>query len=329
MSISASLPPPKDDEAKPLQNPNLRITVTGTNVYRNGGASDIWEGRLIDGSQDEKGVHVVIKALRSLVGDPVGLEVTKRRINRETRVWCKLDHPNILSFCGVFFCHEKFGPEVPLLVAPFCSQGSVPEYLRNGDRSYAEKLRIIIATADGIEYLHSRKPPVIHGDIKPSNILIDDNGQPKVCDFGVSRLVDSKGFTTKQSLTVRYSAPEIFAVHDNDDDDDDDEPLPADDPRPSPTPFTLKSDVYSFGITAVEIISEKIPFYHIHNDTSLPVKIVKGKCLEKNRYPSAPDDVWAVASRCWALKPENRPDIHEVGQDIRVVLNNFLQSAVG
>ncbi|KDQ53969.1 hypothetical protein JAAARDRAFT_419858 [Jaapia argillacea MUCL 33604] len=310
MSASASLPPLKEDEAKPLQDPNLRIVVMGTRVYRNGGASDIWQGCLIDRRQEDKGVHVVIKALRNLVADTVKLEATKRRINRETRVWHRLNHPNILSFSGVFN-HQQFGPEVPLLVAPFCPQGSVTEYLRSGSRSYAEKIDIIMATAAGIEYLHSQRPPVIHGDIKPSNILIDEDSRPKVCDFGVSRLVDSKGFTTNHlSLTARYSAPEFFTA------DDDEPPLPPDDPRVSPTLFTAKSDVYSFGMTAVEIISEKIPFYHVLPETRLPIIIAGGKGLKKDMYPSVPDDIWAVAKSCWAPELASRPVMREVAPAI-------------
>ncbi|XP_057851573.2 G-type lectin S-receptor-like serine/threonine-protein kinase At2g19130 [Cryptomeria japonica] len=118
----------------------------------------------------------------------------------------------------------------------FCAQGSrrllVHDYMPN----WKTRLEIALGTARGLHYLHEEcRDCIIHGDVKPENILLDSNLSPKLADFGLARLVGrdfSRVLTTTRG-TRGYLAPEwIFGL-----------------------PISTKVDVYSFGMTFLEIIS--------------------------------------------------------------------------
>ncbi|KAJ7581956.1 kinase-like domain-containing protein, partial [Mycena floridula] len=128
----------------------------------------------------------------------------------EANKWHTLSHENVLSFLGI--CRD-IGPS-PALILPFCQEGTVMKYLQRNSKTPVEKLdvvcvnspRSITAIASGLEYLHSKD--VVHGDLKAQNILVDKRGNPSICDFGISKLMGSRGFTTASVGTTPYMAPD-------------------------------------------------------------------------------------------------------------------------
>jgi len=101
---------------------------------------------------------------------------------REIEIWSRIkSHPNILQFYGA--CHIS---QHPSIISEYCSRGTVKTYTSQKTISPEQKLQIMHGIITGLYHLHQNN--IIHGDIKSDNILINENGKPKICDFGLSVL---------------------------------------------------------------------------------------------------------------------------------------------
>ncbi|KAF8317147.1 kinase-like protein, partial [Clavulina sp. PMI_390] len=126
-----------------------------------------------------------------------------------------LSHPNILPFLGIYY--EEIGSP-PLMVLPFLERGSLGNFLAFAKPQIdMENLkRIVLGVCEGLRYLHSQKPPVIHGDLHPDNVLLDDEGSPYLCDFGLGRIRHevTRSYTMNQERRgghLRFMAPELIS----------------------------------------------------------------------------------------------------------------------
>lgn len=298
LAMTAELGPRRPDEQKPYKDLSGEVTKTEEYYFAYGGFSEVYKGKWEDPQGNIRGV--AIKVLRGVHTEPYLLEVTTRRLNRETRIWHPLSHPNILPFLGVCY---NLGAS-PALISPLCKFGNVSDFLKaHPDEN---RLEIAIGVAKGLEYLHSLE--VVHGDMKPHNVLIDDDKVPRLCDFGRSRIVDHRGYTTVFSGTVRRLAPELLSVSTKDDDQEDDDDIPD----PVPAPLTKKSDIFGFAMVALEIVTGKQPFYYIQNDSTVIYKIQSGDRPMARRYGSPDPKIWAILEACWQYEPELRPSMTDV-----------------
>ncbi|KEH20271.1 putative protein kinase RLK-Pelle-LRR-VIII-1 family [Medicago truncatula] len=157
----------------------------------------------------------------------------------EIELLSRVHHKNLVSLVG--FCFEK-GEQ--MLVYEFIPNGTLRESLsgKSGIQlDWKRRLRIALSSARGLAYLHElANPPIIHRDVKSTNILLDDNLNAKVADFGLSKLVSDseKGHVSTQVKgTLGYLDPEYFMTQQ----------------------LTEKSDVYSFGVVMLELITSKQP----------------------------------------------------------------------
>lgn len=149
-----------------------------------------------------------------------------------------LNHTNLLHANYLGICQTD---NRPYLVMPFCSMGSASRYIGNITE---EKLWVFIRdVASGLAYLHSQNPPIIHQDIKPDNILIANNGDFVITDFGISKQVRS---TLRKSVmkldsagAIAYMGPERFLAN-----------------------YTSikSSDIWSLGATIYELAEGTLPF---------------------------------------------------------------------
>ncbi|KAF9448421.1 kinase-like protein [Macrolepiota fuliginosa MF-IS2] len=278
------------------QNLAGRVTHDETTVHADhtGGYADVFLGWLR--GNDGTKTKVAIKVLR-VINEPEPVMKIKTYLIRETAVWVKLNHPNILKFLGLAPDHERFG--VPALISPYCNNGTVYQYL-GSHPNINTKLFIMKGVASGLQYLHQTN--IVHGDLKPSNILIHDDGRPLLCDFGRSKILTQQGFTTKPAGTARYQAPELLEG----------KIMSPDKP----------ADVYAFGVTCYEIWTGSKPFPHIQSDYGLIIHIIVHKGTPS--YPEAPvpqgtDFVWRPLEDCWKREAEKRSTMDVVVEKLEKI----------
>ncbi|KAF2286775.1 hypothetical protein GH714_030267 [Hevea brasiliensis] len=151
----------------------------------------------------------------------------------------KINHMNLIEMWG--YCAER---KHRLLVYEYMEHGSLAEKLSSRAVDWRKRFHIALGTAKGLAYLHEECLEwVLHCDVKPQNILLDSNYQPKVSDFGLAKLRNRLGDDLKYSRFSRirgtrgYMAPEwVFNL-----------------------PITSKVDVYSYGIVMLEMVTGKSP----------------------------------------------------------------------
>ena len=227
----------------------------------------------------------------------------------EVIILSQINHRNVVKLLGC--CLET---EVPLLVYEFVNNGTLFDYLYNqGHRvnvSWKMRLRIATEAAAALSYLHSAASiPIIHRDVKTSNILLDDNYTAKVSDFGASRLVpiEQTEIATIVQGTFGYLDPEYMQS----------------------SQLTEKSDVYSFGVVLVELLTREKPFSFDKTEEkrSLTVHFLcslkedrlfdvlqVGLLDEENQQEIM--EVAILAARCLRLIGEERPSMKEVTMEL-------------
>ncbi|KAL5555678.1 hypothetical protein UlMin_037914 [Ulmus minor] len=183
-------------------------------------------GAVYKGSLNKGRKLIAVKRLEKVV------EEGEREFQAEMRAIGRTNHKNLVRLLG--YCAEG---SKRLLVYEYMSNGSLADLLfKNlGRPDWNERVRIAIDVARGILYLHEEcKTPIIHCDIKPQNILMDDFWTAKISDFGLAKLLmpdQTRTFTGIRG-TRGYLAPEWQRN----------------------TPISVKADVYSFGIVLLEIV---------------------------------------------------------------------------
>ena len=232
-----------------------------------GNFSEVWLAR--DTKTD---IAVALKIYAPATGlDDNGLNV----FAREFALVVNANHKNLLKP----LYYDNFERK-PYLVLPYCKDGSI---MRNvGKFTEEEAWRLIRDVASGLSWLHNMNPPVIHQDIKPDNIMIGENGDFMITDFGVSTHLKS---TLRKSMsaafssagTIAYMAPERFGK-DN-------------------TPI-MANDIYSLGATVFEMLTGDTPFGNdgglvqkkgadvpeLKGEYSSQLKKVISKCLRTNAW---------------------------------------------
>ncbi|KAI0723780.1 hypothetical protein C8T65DRAFT_627408 [Cerioporus squamosus] len=133
---------------------------------------------------------------------------------KELKLLGDFDHPNIVKFLGVSIPENTRETPV-MIVSELCSNGDLFDYIRNvNPPSLYRVLHIMLDIARGLEYLHLRKPSVIHRDCKSSNILITSKGVAKITDFGLAKVKQSTRSMVRSLVgTVNWQAPELWHPH--------------------------------------------------------------------------------------------------------------------
>ncbi|KAI8548192.1 hypothetical protein RHMOL_Rhmol07G0253700 [Rhododendron molle] len=195
-----------------------------TNKLGQGGFGAVYKGRLLNGRE----IAVKRLAKESLQGEI--------EFKNEVMLVAKLQHRNLVRLLG--FCLE--GTE-RLLIYEFVPQSSLDQFIFNLNRreqlDWDRRYKIIVGVSRGLLYLHEdSRLRIIHRDLKASNVLLDEDMNPKISDFGMARLFvvdETQGSTSRIVGTYGYMAPE-YAMHGQ---------------------FSVKSDVFSFGVLVLEILS--------------------------------------------------------------------------
>ena len=161
------------------------------------------------------------------------------RLREEVLTLCRLRHPNLLLFMG--WCADP-----PLIATEFMRRGSLHSILRgNGGHLGAPRTHhAAVSVAKGMQYLHSRAPPILHLDLKSPNILVDDKWRVKIADFGLARARRNTLVSGRSGFhgTPEWMAPEMLRAEDYDE----------------------KADSYSYGVVLWELLAAQTPWNELH-----------------------------------------------------------------
>ncbi|KAG2036655.1 kinase-like domain-containing protein [Suillus americanus] len=215
----------------------------------------------------------------------------------ELRICANLDHPNILPVLGYTY---GFGPFIAI-VSPWAENGNLTVYLEREGAALA-LLRDIIA---GLQYLHANS--VIHGDFTGPNVLIHGDGTACVADFGLSLMysefisASQASWTSTLQGNMRWMAPELLVERED-----------GSQARPSE-----QSDMYSFGGIMLQVLTNKVPYYHLTNDVAIILCIAKSQTPSRSRYPELAEQYWQFIEQCWSTDPRDRPSTEGADTAIR------------
>lgn len=292
--------------------PQLEGTVSKIKRIGGGRHSSVYQGVWVRSSKDV--VMVAIKCMRLNAdlddGRSHDQDRLVKRFTRETVVWQAAKHPNIVPFYGYQIVDKE-----PMLVSPWCENGNLSTFLCNSPSlTDVDKLKLLCDAARGLAHLHSLDPPVAHGDIKPENILITDEGHGALCDFGHSRLMiglnGHTGLTTggQGAEWAGYQAKELYDGYS----------------RP-----TSMSDVFSFGGLILTIMSGKPPFYKSARmaTAAVVIAIYRDETPNPKDHPELLESnrLWFVMRKCWSPRPEDRPTALDVINDLDISSRSELQ----
>lgn len=267
-------------------------------------------GTVYKASLGEEGRHLAIKSF--IVSNMVK---SNDDFDREVRVLSKARHPNLVSVKGYFW-----KPDLQLLVTEYVSNGSLQSKLHDNvnestssQLSWSTRFKILLGTANGLAHLHhSFRPPIVHYNIKANNILLDENLNPKISDFGLTRIMaklDKQVMSKRFQSALGYVAPELACQS---------------------LRVNEKCDVYGFGVLILEVVTGKRPIEYGDDNVlilseQVRVMLEEGnvlECVDIRMGEYREDEVLPVlklALVCTSQIPSSRPSMAEVVQILQVI----------
>ena len=232
---------------------------------------------------------VAVKVLR---GDLSSDEKFIKRFQREALSVSNLSHPNIVE---VYDVGEEDGQYY--IVMEYIEGKTLKQLLKKRESlTLAEVIDIMTQLTDGISHAHESY--IIHRDIKPQNIMIEDDGKIKITDFGIAMALNATQLTQTNSVmgSVHYLPPE----------------------QASGKGATIKSDIYSLGILMYELLTGTVPFKG-DNAVEIALKHMKEKIPSiRKQDPSIPQSVENILLKATAKNPRNRYDsAKEMNEDLK------------
>ncbi|KIJ15246.1 hypothetical protein PAXINDRAFT_134116 [Paxillus involutus ATCC 200175] len=247
------------------------------------GSMDIWEGLYLN---EEK---VAIKILRAVHSTPESLQRFEREVEVWNSVWEIDKGRHVLPLYG--FCQND-GP-FPYVVSPWQRNGTADAYVALFPD--ADHRALIRGIGAGVNVLHTMNPPIVHGDLKGANIVIDGAGNPLLANFGFSRMVeDITGVAFTQSAGIsnsqRWLAPELCFDKGK---------------------LTTAADVYAFGMTILQLMTHAMPWSTVRHTTQVIIQVASSKkpprpTDEATIARGLDDHLWEAMQKCWD-EPDKRP----------------------
>ena len=242
-----------------------------------GGMSHIYLG-------EWQGKQVALKKIKFEYTEK-GFDIYLKKFINEINIIASMRHPNILLYMGTTVDNESY-----YMITEYLPMGSLEDYLhkRGGYLTDKQKIKIAFQIAIAIKYIHSRK--ILHCDLKSSNVLLDEDFNVKLSDFGLSNFMSECPEKTVNG-TVKWMAPEIL----------------------NRGKYETTADIFSFGLIIWELLTGKTPYYNI------PKSMITKENLTNNAeakfvnnediipIPKSGNIVLRyIASKCLQYKPENR-----------------------
>ncbi|KAK9265822.1 hypothetical protein L1049_001789 [Liquidambar formosana] len=233
--------------------------------------------------------------------------------DREVRILGKARHPNLVALKGYYWT-----PHLQLLVMDYAPNGSLQSKLHarppsTPPLSWANRFKILLGTAKGLAHLHhSFRPPIIHYNIKPSNILLDENCNPMISDYGLARLltkIDKHVISNRFQSALGYVAPELACQS---------------------LRVNEKCDIYGFGVLILELVTGRRPVEYGEDNVVIlsdhvRVLLEQGnvlECVDSSMSEYLEEEVLPVlklALVCTSQIPSSRPSMSEVVQILQLI----------
>ncbi|KAJ6514406.1 kinase-like domain-containing protein [Mycena vitilis] len=258
-----------------------------------GGFADIFPGRY-------EGQDVAVKRLRiyqsgQKPNERIGFN---KSLLREVSTWAHLNNPSVLPFLGLD--ESTFEDYPPCIVTPLMRNGTLFGFVKERNATLLPDGRLnqlLFQTADGLAYLHSQN--IVHGDLRGTNVLVDDDGHSRLADFGLAVVTDAtRGTTSTFGGSVRWMAPELLDG--------------SECKRP-----TTASDVYAFSCLYIELYTGAPPFGEMREGAVIN-QVSKGKRLPRPSSSAPPagtramsDKLWETVEVCSSHNPSDRPAMNE------------------
>ena len=238
--------------------------------------------------------NVAIKVLR---GDLSNDEKFVRRFQREALSASSLAHPNIVEMYDV---GEDDG--LYYIVMEYIEGKTLKQLLKKrGTLTLSEAIDIMLQLTEGMAHAHDSY--IIHRDLKPQNIMIKDDGQIKITDFGIAMALNATQLTQTNSVmgSVHYLPPE----------------------QASGKGSTIKSDIYSMGIIFYELLSGTLPFRG-ENAVEIALKHMRDPLPSlRESNPAIPQSIENIIIKATAKNPKNRyDDVKSMHQDLLTALDD-------
>lgn len=220
-----------------------------------------------------------------------------KQVQREITALKELNHPNLVQFFGMFELHNEM-----YIVTEYIPGGTVRSNIQKdkGDISWATRAKMANDVASAIAFLHSKN--MIHRDIKSDNLLISENWNVKLCDFGLSRSVSEPKKKQRMTLcgTDDFMAPEVTLGMD----------------------YDSACDIFSYGMFLCELIlREKI-------EDVLPRGPETFFGIDSEKFltlvpPDAPPEMVSIALKCCEYEPSKRPDAKQILQSLQPLVEQY------
>ncbi|KAK9103624.1 hypothetical protein Sjap_020878 [Stephania japonica] len=245
-----------------------------------------------------RGTDVAAKTIRSSVASNPRVRNT---FLKELALWQRLRHPNIVQFLGVLKHPDRL-----IFLTEYLCNGSLADILKKRGRfDPPTAVAYALDIARGMNYLHEHKPhPIIHRDLTPSNVLLDEAGHLKVTDFGLSKIAQEKDSSnykmTGGTGSYRYMAPEVYR-------------------RES---YGKNVDVFSFALIVHEMFQGGPSQRTVGAE-----EIADRRAYEDSRPPLSsflyPEEIKQLLRECWHKNPECRPSFEEIITKLETILEKI------
>lgn len=287
------------------------IKVTSVNSLRSGGKADVFQAKLRRW-YSISGQLVAVKKLRS-----THTQKTRNEYVHEVEMMKGLSHKHLVQFVGFV---EDLENGTAWIISSWEPNGNVSEFLARGYLEIPERVSLINDVFQGIKYLHTREPPICHGNLKSCNILVSSSYRAVITGFGSARAIcepedevtgDKSGQerqgtpSAEQAINIsaagnqltltgpawllNWEAPEVMNGE-----------------RPG-----LSSDVWAAGWVCWEVITDSVPFAELSSEGMITLTVTQGKDpsardAERLGHSVALD---SLMTDCWALDAKARPNI--------------------
>jgi serine/threonine protein kinase len=252
-----------------------------------GGMGEVWLAQRADGQHEQR---AALKILSPYLAAPDSLD----RFRRERQFLARLEHPNIARLLD-----GGMSPRgEPYLVMEYVDGIRLDHYCDQHQLAIRARLELMIKVCAAVNSAHQFL--VVHRDLKPGNILVTEDGEPKLLDFGIAKMIDAESgreqtATVNLFLTPMYASPEILRGE----------------------PATVASDVYSLGVVLYELLTGRRPF---STSNAFPAELERAL---HETSPARPSQVTEAAAEQRSTTPTRLRQMLE--GDLTTILNKALQ----